>query len=100
MFILDLGIIVNFRHKKKTMKQRIQSSPSYLIASDNFMNGEKKGGNKMYKLKVNSLIRATTWSVGYYNNFLDPSNDRHLYLRLFRHLSGHIINNTAIEGDT
>lgn len=54
----------------------------------------------MYKLKVNSLIRATTWSVGYYNNFLDPSNDRHLYLRLFRHLSGHIINNTAIEGDT
>lgn len=58
----------------------------------------------MYKLKVNSLIRATTcattWSVGYYNNFLDPSNDRHLYLGLFRHLSGHIINNTAIEGDT
>ena len=54
----------------------------------------------MYKLKVNSLIHATTWSVGYYNNFLDPSNDRRLYLRLFRHLSGHIINNTAIEGDT
>jgi hypothetical protein len=38
------------------MKQRIQSSPSYLIESDNFMNGKKKGGNKTYKLKVNSLI--------------------------------------------
>jgi hypothetical protein len=48
MFILDLGIIVNFRHKKKkTMKQRIQSTPSYLIASDNFMNGKKKGGKKL-----------------------------------------------------
>ena len=54
----------------------------------------------MYKLKVNSLIRARTWSVGYYNNSLDPSNNHHLYLGLFRHLNGHIINNSAIEGDT
>ena len=41
LFILDLGILVNFRHKE-TLKQRIQSTYSYLIASYNFMNETKR----------------------------------------------------------